>query len=617
MSTKNPWLTPYQRSFNDIKQQILLKMRSNVPEITDYTEGNILVVIVSIFSAIAEVLHYYIDNIARETFFTTARRYSSLYKHAKLVDYHIKAGIPASTDLILYTEDNTLFETDVDIPIGIQWYSQDGKIWVNTKSLHIGSSLKSIKIPIVQKYLAKQNIELGIITYTGIAIELGNIPSDQFYVEGSMSLTIDNETWSLVDTFAYSGPNDKVYKVEVNDSMVPTIYFGDGINGMLPALNSKLIGSYYLTYGQASNIESNQFNQVPSKILSLIPNKGLKVKQEYPASGGSNYENFEALKKRVPMSLKTLGVAISKEDYESIAMLQDGVLKAYAEYICGKKVRVYIIPDNYGVASNWLISEVQTKLEASKVITTSIQVLPVYIARLRFKIEVFGSKSYTSLDISNQVQEALLNKFSWENSNLNSLVKLSDVYALLDNLQVVDYVNISSMYLLTEPILLKDVSDSSSPKFEWDYFDNSIFKLEEPLKVKITILSEGYRMTIYHTQTLWENYIYPNGIEFSSANGFREFAESTEEYSYIDLEFSGDDIMEFRIVDNMDMAVCGIKWKLDQPGDGLTYVEGDEYLFYISANSGNLSTVFDSQLKYLPIFTNGANDLILDIHETL
>ena len=86
MSTNNPWLTPYQRSYDSIKSQLILKLKQNVPQLTDLSEGNIFILIISVLAAIAEVLHYYIDSNAQEMFFTTARRYSSLMKHAKLVD---------------------------------------------------------------------------------------------------------------------------------------------------------------------------------------------------------------------------------------------------------------------------------------------------------------------------------------------------------------------------------------------------------------------------------------------------------------------------------------------------------------------------------------------------
>lgn len=609
MPTNNSWLTPYQRSFNSIKQQILSKMRVNVPEITDYTEGNILVMIISIFSAIAEVIHYYMDNIARETFFTTARRYSSLYRHAKLVDYHIKAGVPASTDLTLYTSDGKSLGEEIIIPIGTKWTSRDGKVWINTKSFTWNPAFKSIKVPVTQKYLAKQEVNLGVITYRGMNIELGNIPADQFYVEGSMTLYIDGETWTLVDTFAYSGPFDKVYKVELNDSLVPTIYFGDNINGIMPSINSKLTGSYYLTYGAASNIEEDSFSQVPAEIQSLIPTKRLKIKQESAASGGSNYEGFEALKRRVPLSIKTLGVAITKEDYEAIAMLQEGVLKAYVNYICGRYVQVFIVPDNYGVASNWLIGQVRDKLVASKVITTNIQVFPVYVAKLRFQLEVFGNKSFTSLEIKNQIQEALLKKYSWENAELSNIIKLSDVYALIDNLPVVDYVNINSMYLLTDPYLSVDTSDEASPKVKWTYFNPKLFNLSESVKLTLSILEEGYKITLYHNNPLKQ--LVSKGKQFTVTGG-KNIVKGLEDTS---AEFNfNDQLNEIELE-----GILKFQWKLDQPGDGLTYIPNDQYTFYLSNTSGNLSTEFDTNgtVRYLPIFINEPDDLILDIHETL
>ena len=130
MATSNPWLTPYQRSFNDIKDKILQELRVQVPEITDLTEGNIFVLIISIFAAMVEVLHYYIDNAGREAFVTTARRYSSLYKHAKLVDYKVKAAVPPSVDLTLYLKDDKPLKSDLSIPASMEFKSKDNKLWI-------------------------------------------------------------------------------------------------------------------------------------------------------------------------------------------------------------------------------------------------------------------------------------------------------------------------------------------------------------------------------------------------------------------------------------------------------------------------------------------------------
>ena len=89
----NKWLNPYQRSFQQIKAKLIeslttIKDKNGQTLITDYSEGNILIIILSLFAAIAEVLHYYIDNVGRESFLSTARRSRS--KELEFLRHRIK-----------------------------------------------------------------------------------------------------------------------------------------------------------------------------------------------------------------------------------------------------------------------------------------------------------------------------------------------------------------------------------------------------------------------------------------------------------------------------------------------------------------------------------------------
>ena len=101
MALENKWVGYLQRGYLQIKNSILNRVRSSVPEITDFSESNILVIIVSMFSGMVEQLNYYIDQLLRESFVTTARRYTSLVRHARTFDYRIKAANPASTVLVV------------------------------------------------------------------------------------------------------------------------------------------------------------------------------------------------------------------------------------------------------------------------------------------------------------------------------------------------------------------------------------------------------------------------------------------------------------------------------------------------------------------------------------
>lgn len=458
MSTSNNWLNPYQRSFNDIKAKLISELRLQIPEITDYSEGNIFVIIISIFAAIAEVIHYYIDNMAREAFLPTARRYSSLYKHAKLVDYHIKSAIPATVDVVLYKNDDTPIGQDITIPLNTEFTSSDGKTWISIKTVIWYKDSYYVTVPLVQQKSVgvSDRIQLGNILSPNSIIYITDIPSDQKYVEGSMNLYINDEPWILVDTFAYSSSRDKVYKIEVDEQLRPYIKFGDGQFGMKPKYNATIEASYSLTYGSAGNIATNNFTTVPQDI-QVIDNK-ITINNVIPATGGSDYETFNMLKNHIPLSIKTLGVAITKEDFEAIAKMVGGVDKAYANYVCGRYVEIYITPDGGGEASSALLDSVEKTISKSKVITTSIEVLSTHKLQVFLDITITGKKSFKSNDISNQVKKALTTAYDYNNSDINKPVRLSDIYALIDNQSMVDYLTINKLYQLPYPIPQKNTS---------------------------------------------------------------------------------------------------------------------------------------------------------------
>lgn len=496
MATNNPWLTPYQRSYNDIKAKLISELRNRVPEITDFSEGNIFILIISIFAAIAEVIHYYIDNMARETFFPTARRYSSLYKHSKLVDYHIKSAIPASVDLTLYKSNNKPTSTDITIPVNTVFNSIDGKQWLVSKTVLWEKGTYSIKVSVVQKEKVgdPNRIQLGNITSNNPIIYLGDLPADKKYMEGSMVLYIDNEPWILVDTFAYSSSIDKTYKVELDQNLKPYIIFGDGSFGMKPNLNGKVEGVYYLTYGSLGNIKENSFNTVPSSILDI--ESDIKVINTNPASGGSDYEDFDMLKDHVPLSIKTLGVAITKEDFEAITKMAPGVDKAYVNYICGKYVDIYITPDGGGEASLALRESTLDYVSKSKIITTNLSVSSTHRALIYIDADIYGRRSFTKTDISDQVKKALIEAYSYNTSDINKVVRLSDIYALIDNQSMVDYLNLNKLYLLGYPTPIDNPNTSPElniSSFVQNYFNGVGGSISETMV--ITILENGYKIT--------------------------------------------------------------------------------------------------------------------------
>jgi len=458
MGITNKWLNPYQRSYQQIKAKLVeslmgLKDPQGQKLITDYSEGNILIIILSLFAAIAEVLHYYVDNMARETFLSTARRYDSVVKHGALVDYHARAAIAATVDVILSRSiTGNSIGAKLTIPQGTLFTDSNGNSWLSARDVTWYSNVTTCKVPIIQheRYTASALNNMVIPTGDRVILNLGTLPNGKYYEQGSMSLQIGGETWVLVDTFAKSKPTDKHFMVSVDESLSPYIMFGDGTFGKKPAAGAKITNVvFYLTNGTQGNVKSNTITSVPSVISSSITDA--TVSNAYDAGGGSNYENFTMLKEHIPLSVKTLGVAITKEDFESLAMLVDGVNKAKADYECGRKLTVYISPDGGAVASSELINRVYNLLSQRAPMTTWLKVKSAGKVQIILEMDVTGKKSYKTAEIQTQILTALYNAYSPEQAQIGGSVRLSDIYALIDNLSTVDYLHLTKFYIKPWP----------------------------------------------------------------------------------------------------------------------------------------------------------------------
>lgn len=458
MGITNKWLNPYQRSYQQIKAKLVeslmgLKDPQGQKLITDYSEGNILIIILSLFAAIAEVLHYYVDNMARETFLSTARRYDSVVKHGALVDYHARAAIAATVDVILSRSiTGNSIGAKLTIPQGTLFTDSSGNSWLSARDVIWHSNVTTCKVPIIQheRYTASALNNMVIPTGDRVILNLGTLPNGKYYEQGSMSLQIGGETWVLVDTFAKSKPTDKHFMVSVDESLSPYIMFGDGTFGKKPAAGAKITNVvFYLTNGTQGNVKSNTITSVPSVISSSITDA--TVSNAYDAGGGSNYENFTMLKEHIPLSVKTLGVAITKEDFESLAMLVDGVNKAKADYECGRKLTIYISPDGGAVASSELINRVYNLLSQRAPMTTWLKVKSAGKVQIILEMGVTGKKSYKTAEIQTQILTALYNAYSPEQAQIGGSVRVSDIYALIDNLSTVDYLHLTKFYIKPWP----------------------------------------------------------------------------------------------------------------------------------------------------------------------
>jgi hypothetical protein len=238
----------------------------------------------------------------------------------------------------------------------------------------------------------------------GLPGQTFEIQQDKLYQRSSMQLQVSRrvtgqteliwEDWQLVDDFDNSTSSDRHYRFHVDTR---TIEFGNNEAGLIPFKsvepNIRFI-SLQAGGGMRGNIKNGMMDAIDAGIAEW---DSIAVTNPFHARGGSQPETLEEAKMRVQRELDTPYRAVTSEDYEAIAAAIPGLrvarVKAIPLYKPGMRdfprvkapaqMTVVVVPyseNDKPKASKGFLQTVQKHLDAHRLLTTELHVMPaVYI----------------------------------------------------------------------------------------------------------------------------------------------------------------------------------------------------------------------------------------------
>lgn len=456
MKLENPWVGYLDRGYRTIKTALVNRVKTLLPEMTDYSQSNIFMIILDYMAALTELLNYYVDISARELYVYTAQHISSMIQLSRLIDYRIKARIPSTvrvtvqlldqegnpaeaTQDIIFKGDNILLGSN-GVP-----FRQMGDVVMRKGSnlvvLDLEQSVKSATNP-------DEYTNLGLIPEG----KNPTLPLPSNYADGSGTIYIDGEQWDLVETLGFSSPYDQVFVVEYVSEGLFVAKFGGGIRGAIPRAGAEAKLSYNITQGINGNLDSGtitDFKGTPNVEPSgALTNYTLNITNPNAATGGSDRETIEDMREHLGCSLRTLDRAVTFKDFIDIAKLCPGVDKVGADFSCETGISYYITPDKGGEANGLLLRELEDYVDMRKVLGVPVQAFPAGETQIYLSLTVWGKYGKIAQDIQLLVETALVNEYSYNNSDINRPIYTSDIIALVDNLDAVDHLTLDELYLL-------------------------------------------------------------------------------------------------------------------------------------------------------------------------
>lgn len=511
MTVSNEWVGYITRSYQQIKASLIQGLVSKAPEITDHSESNILIILISMFSGVGEMLGYYIDNAAREAFILTARRYASMVQLTRLIDYRVKASSPATVTMVISFDEPVPLQSSgspYTLPINIEVEDANGIRFISTHTepLEIPAGSVQMVLPFIQQ-LSFQNQNLG--TTVGSNIDQQFILPEG-YVDGSLRAVIGGVDYDLVETFAYSFPQSKHFIVRVDETGTAYMVLGDGSNGKVPPAASAIIASYKTTSGIAGNLAAQTITTLVTDLSSYLPNTvTIEVSNLNESTGGASYESLENIRIKAPLSIRTLSRAVTPQDYIDVCKQHPGVSKADIDFSCGKSFDLFIVPVNGGIATSLLLSSVHEWVDEKKMVgtfpvirsagTTNI-VLDATVT-LKFRADVSVAQP--------AILAAIKDFFSLEKQDINKSIYKSALQALIQTISTTEFLNITKITTRPYPRLVENpyiISSITQRELTW-----------VPV-VQPTCTDESDWKITYK----FDSVLYPAGKFFISRNGIHE-----------------------------------------------------------------------------------------------
>ena len=352
------------RDYTSIRNDLLNRASVIFPEWTSRDSSDFGMLFVDLVSYMGDILHYYVDQAARESFLETATRRSSLLAIASLLDY-IPHGRTSAQTTITLNATNSL-ATDISpilIPANTKFTANplvetaDSVLFTSNQSIAFNATGTSIVgyttyAKTVPATLRLTEGEFFTETFTSngqvsqrYTLSKTGVVTESIVVSVAEGVLGADVPYSQVTRLIENTNSDKVYvaNIEADDSVV--LQFGNGIHGKIPATNAAVAITYRRSRGSAGNVEANSVTAFYSLSNAFGPTyDGIVITPNTTrAFGGSNSESIISLKSNIPTSFRSQDRAVSLQDYEDLVLRVPGIIKTKAEVVSGATAKQGVV----------------------------------------------------------------------------------------------------------------------------------------------------------------------------------------------------------------------------------------------------------------------------------
>lgn len=442
------------KDYASLRESMLELARYRLPEWTDHSASDLGVLMVDLFAHMGDVLLYYQDRIAAESFLGTASELRSVIELLRLIGYELTPPAASSVALQLtFKAPAAGADPVVTIPTGAQF---------TTEKLSEPQTFEYLGPPLAIDRLGSRVVAAGKdqVRYPALPVRhgrrmpvtfVGNAtgePNQRMELPGQPvlpeSVEVFVETggvrrrWTQRETLLYvaddeggtriSGPDDEDFVLERDASGATWLVFGDGSYGKRPA--GAVHASYRVGGGPEGNVPAGSITKAVAPVEGLVT-----VTNAEPAAGGAAAEDIDHAARFGPQAFRSRDRAVTLDDYVTLARKVPGVAKVHALARGWNRVDLYVAPEGNQLVATTpeLRREIVDYFRPRRMIGTEVYVLDAVPVPIDVLVRVIPEHTHDPEDVRTRALAAVAALLAFDRVEFGRDLYVSKIYEAVES----------------------------------------------------------------------------------------------------------------------------------------------------------------------------------------
>lgn len=265
-------------------------------------------------------------------------------------------------------------------------------------------------------------------------------------VRSTLELRVNHVLWQEVQSLYGKKPSDQLYSLRMDNDAKSSVTFGDGKSGArLPTGRENITATYRFGIGSQGEVGAGSLT-----LLKTRPFGVRSVTNPLAASGAADPEKLEKARINAPLTVLTLDRIVSLRDFEDFARAFAGIGKAQGISLWnGETYLVHItIADDNGKkveVSSSTYENLRDAIDANRDPTVEVRIESFQPLTFNLKATVLYDPRYLADDVKEEIEEALLGGFSFDQRSFGQPVTAAEIISVIHEVDGVVAVDLDAL----------------------------------------------------------------------------------------------------------------------------------------------------------------------------